>query len=31
MAKTEQEKGKKNGFLNFSVYLSLRIQNERWF
>ena len=31
MANPGQEKREENGFLNFSVYFSLRIQNERWF
>lgn len=31
MTNSGQEKREENGFLNFSVYFSLRIQNERWF
>ena len=30
MAKTGQDKREENGFLNFSVYFSLRIQNKMW-
>ena len=30
MAKTGQEKREENGFLNFSAYFSLSIQNKRW-